>query len=127
MNIKYKINKELLFIQAIASFLPLSVFTYMLFHVGRNSEILYLLFLWAVLAALFLTAASFYFLYQRLWEKDYLYTRNDTIYFYDCLKGKYIGVKIEDVAGLNDYHISVYPYTFIIIYTVAGKFTHVRT
>ena len=64
---------------------------------------------------------SFYFTFQRLWNKDFLYTQKDRIYFYDCLRAKYVDVKIADIAGINDYGLPIYPYTILIIYTIYGR------
>ncbi|WP_449019733.1 hypothetical protein, partial [Prevotella jejuni] len=106
MNIKYKISKELLVLQAIASFLPLGVFVFCLLNISKNSPILYIVFSYLFLLVLLVCCISFYFIFQRLWNKVYLYTQKDRIYFYDCLKAKYVEVKIADIGGINDYNLS---------------------
>ena len=121
MNIKYKISKELLVLQVIASFLPLGVFVFCLLNISKNSPILYIVFSYLFLLVLLVCCISFYFIFQRLWNKVYLYTQKDRSYFYDCLKAKYVEVKIADIGGINDYNLSIYPYSILIIYTNNGK------
>ena len=115
MNIKYKISKELLVLQAIASFLPLGAFMFCLMNINKTSPILYIVFSWLFLLVLLVCCISFYFIFQRLWNKVYLYTQKDRSYFYDCLKAKYVEVKIADIGGINDYNFSIYPLSFIQI------------
>lgn len=121
MNIKYKISKESLVLQAITSFLPLGASMFCLLNISKNSPILYIVFGYLFLLVLLVCSISFYFTFQRLWNKDFLYTQKDRIYFYDCLRAKYVDVKIADIAGINDYGLPIYPYTILIIYTIYGR------
>lgn len=121
MVIKYKISKELLVLQAITSFIPTGVLIFCIMNVNLNSPILYFIFGWLLVLVLFVGCISLYFIFHRLWTKDFLYVQQDRLYFYDCLRAKYIDVKIADMVGVNDYNLPVYPYSTLIIYTVYGR------
>ena len=86
MNIKYKISKESLVLQAITSFLPLGASMFCLLNISKNSPILYVVFSYLFLLVLLVCSISFYFTFQRLWNKDFLYTQKDRIYFYIAVR-----------------------------------------